>query len=661
MSRLKIQAKQKNVMRQWVVRSVSIFAILITTGLTIFFLAEKEDAFAKPGNGNSSKVDTDKDGIYDIDDEDDDNDGIPDTTESIIIVKQFINGSFEEGPFPSTTGMYSDALVNGWTATVSGKKIEIWKSGASNIIAPHGNYFCEVNSTDKGMIYQDITVTTDDVIEYSFYHRGRNGKDELEVLIGPTNKLKKEMKAKTDNNGWKRYTGSYKVPKNTTTLRFAFSAKKSHGKVDSEGNFIDHINLKIVESEDVDFDGDGIPNRLDLDSDNDGIYDVVEAGGIDPDGDGMIGSGKISDKDKDGLADEVDADYSSGTPLPVYDTDGDTKKDYVDFDSDGDGIVDMVEACETDQFTALSGSDSDGDGIDNVFDQSKAAIVLADTDNDGSPDYLDLDSDGDGISDAIEAFDVNADGQIDVIFSNGDYDADGVDNTIDVDSTSQTNIGGSENDQSPLDFPKVNSSSTEPNWRLNTSSANLPIDLLSFMANEDNGDVKIIWQTASEINNDYFIIERSYSGFHYEAIGTWQGSGTSNQLVKYEYVDEKPRVGVIYYRLTQVDFDGKSETFTPVSISLEKAQVIFEIDKVYPNPFYNQFTVRFIAQEEAKLEVKVYDNRGVLVINRIEYAYEGTNEFQVVDERNLKPGFYYCFIQSETQRSKGIKIIKTKP
>jgi hypothetical protein len=658
MSRLKIEVKQKTSMRQIVVRSASLLAILLAIGFTIYFLTDKENAIAGPGN-SSANIDSDGDGIKDKNDFDDDNDGIPDSLETIYRVKQFINGGFEEGPYPSSYGIYNQNLIKGWTSTAGGNVIEIWKDGFSGVSAPHGQYFCELNSTSAGMIYQDIVVQSGDHIEYSFYHRGRAGKDEMEIHLGPTNKLKKHHKAKTNNTAWKFYRKKYKVPNNTTVLRVAFVAKKTHGNNNSVGNFLDEVKIRIIETEDIDFDGDGIPNRLDLDSDNDGIYDVIEAGGTDPDGDGIIGTGSISDSDNDGWDNSVDPD-NSGTPLAVYDSDNDGNRDFTDFDADGDGIVDLVEGRNTPDFITLTGNDSDNDGIDNVFDQSKSTYTLADTDNDGTPDYLDLDSDGDGISDAIEAYDSDTDGQMDITLSNGDYDADGLDNAVDTDSTSYINSGGSENDQEPLDFPKASSSSTEPLWRMGSSSSNLPIELTSFEATVEENNVFLKWETATELNNDYFTIERSYNGIHYEIIGELKGAGTSNASNSYDFVDSKARPGLIYYRLTQTDFDGKSETFTPINVSLKYIQKPLEIDRVFPNPFSEKFTIEFTCESSENITISLYNSYGQLVIKKEEFVQEGWNQITVQDDRGLKPGYYFCIINSSKQKSKSVKLIKTK-
>jgi len=94
----------------------------------------------------------------------------------------------------------------------------------------------------------------------------------------------------------------------------------------------------------------------------------------------------------------------------------------------------------------------------------------------------------------------------------------------------------------------------------------LPITLIKFEC-ESIGDNNIIlnWVTASEINNDYFILESSRDGYNWHMLAKVNGSGNSTETRNYSYVDDNGGYGVTYYRLTQVDYDGKSETFNIVS------------------------------------------------------------------------------------------------
>ncbi len=230
-----------------------------------------------------------------------------------------------------------------------------------------------------------------------------------------------------------------------------------------------------------DTDGDGIPDYLDLDSDNDGIPDLIEAGGTDTDGDGLVDDAcnvpATCDVDGDGLMDSADAVDDSanpnptaglaGTTLPITDTDSDGNPDFQDLDSDNDGINDITEAGipDTDNDgivdninpngTLINDADSDGfdDGLDpndnntaGTGDGSGTPVTPADTDEDGFPDFQDLDSDNDGINDIVESGNAAADADGDGIADNPttDTDGDGIPDSIDDAPADFGDAGGSE-------------------------------------------------------------------------------------------------------------------------------------------------------------------------------------------------------------------------
>ncbi|MDI9882623.1 hypothetical protein [Flectobacillus longus] len=187
----------------------------------------------------------------------------------------------------------------------------------------------------------------------------------------------------------------------------------------------------------ADLDGDGVPNSLDLDSDNDGINDVIEAGGVDADNDG-IADGTV------GLTGiPTSANQITGTVPP--DSDLDTRTNPYDLDSDNDGINDIIESGNPALIDAngdgiVDGTDPDGDGIVGAADGSSSRGDSSDptpinTDGTGLPDYLDTDSDEDGLSDLLESgiasaatLDLNRDGRVDLIT---DLDGDGIVTPVD--------------------------------------------------------------------------------------------------------------------------------------------------------------------------------------------------------------------------------------
>jgi hypothetical protein len=176
-----------------------------------------------------------------------------------------------------------------------------------------------------------------------------------------------------------------------------------------------------------DSDEDGVEDQRDRDSDNDGIPDVTEAGGDDADGDGIIGSGMPN----------VDASGVAGGALVPVDTDGDGIEDQRELDADNDGISDLVEAggIDSDEDGLVDGFvDLDGDGYDDGL--GITPLLPPDSDLDGVPDYQDRDdSDNDGIVDEQDRDDDN-DGIPDLLEGDGrvDTDNDGVPDSLDLDS-----------------------------------------------------------------------------------------------------------------------------------------------------------------------------------------------------------------------------------
>ena len=182
-----------------------------------------------------------------------------------------------------------------------------------------------------------------------------------------------------------------------------------------------------------DWDGDSVPDWHDLDSDQDGILDVVEAGytASDSDQDGRIddGNGNVPAVNSDGIPPVIDVNGTGvGIPLPI-DWDSDGVPDWHDLDSDNDGILDVVEAGYIASDSDQDGRIDDGngnipavnaDGIAPIINVNGTGIGIPlpiDWDTDGVPDWHDLDSDNDGILDVIEGgyqgSDTNLDGHID--------------------------------------------------------------------------------------------------------------------------------------------------------------------------------------------------------------------------------------------------------
>jgi hypothetical protein len=110
----------------------------------------------------------------------------------------------------------------------------------------------------------------------------------------------------------------------------------------------------------------------------------------------------------------------------------------------------------------------------------------------------------------------------------------------------------------------------------------LPVTWLSFNGRTERGGNYLTWSTASELNNDYFEVQRSIDGQNFEVIGYVQGNGTTSMQSNYAFIDKEPSVGYNYYRLRQVDFDGTDDFSRTIVINTTGEG--FGSLKVFPNP-----------------------------------------------------------------------------
>jgi hypothetical protein len=121
------------------------------------------------------------------------------------------------------------------------------------------------------------------------------------------------------------------------------------------------------------------------------------------------------------------------------------------------------------------------------------------------------------------------------------------------------------------------------------NGATLPVELLNFDAQFEDGVVKILWTTASETNNDYFTIEKSLDGINFEALTMVPGAGNSNHFISYTAIDKNPLQGTSYYRLKQTDFNGAYEIFEPVVVKNDASGTADSASlTVFPNPSNGQ-------------------------------------------------------------------------
>jgi len=187
-----------------------------------------------------------------------------------------------------------------------------------------------------------------------------------------------------------------------------------------------------------------------------------------------------------------------------------------------------------------------------------------------------------------------------------------------------------------------------------TVSTSLPIELLYFDAKVDNGNTHLTWSTATELNNDYFQIERSTEGRSFEATGRVDGAGTSYEVLAYAFTDDKPLPGWNYYRLKQVDFDGQY-AYSPVrAVLMGQTNAVSDRLAFFPNPAGHEIFVQSPTNPSPGDQLEIFDQFGRLVLQ-----LQATEALETpLDLSALPAGLYVARLQSATGFSTGTFLVK---
>jgi len=171
----------------------------------------------------------------------------------------------------------------------------------------------------------------------------------------------------------------------------------------------------------------------------------------------------------------------------------------------------------------------------------------------------------------------------------------------------------------------------------------LPVEFISFTAHAIDDNIKIDWATASELNNDYFVIEYGTNGA-FEELTRVFGAGTTSEKQEYSFLHENVDNGTHYYRLKQVDFDGKYEYTDLVSV-----QLIYGDDlMVYPTVVEKSFTIQSDEEDMTGTQYEIYDITG-----RAIQSGDLTETTTVIDAERWEQGHYIVRI-----RQNGESVIK---
>lgn len=167
----------------------------------------------------------------------------------------------------------------------------------------------------------------------------------------------------------------------------------------------------------------------------------------------------------------------------------------------------------------------------------------------------------------------------------------------------------------------------------------LPVELVTFKAEPAQDKVRLYWETFSEINHDYFSVEKSLDGTSFYELGTIRGTGDSFNKKSYSYIDPVPVAGVNYYRLKQVDYDGRQSKSPVVSVKFS-AETACRVFPAFPT---DHVTIQFPEKPGAVRTVTLIDSSGRILR---QWMVEPGERQQQISTGGLLPGSYFLRIET---------------
>ncbi len=181
------------------------------------------------------------------------------------------------------------------------------------------------------------------------------------------------------------------------------------------------------------------------------------------------------------------------------------------------------------------------------------------------------------------------------------------------------------------------------------------VELLGFEGENTPKGNLLKWQTASEENNEYFKLMHSTDGLHFEEINRQRGAGNSQATLSYQYLDVTASEGLNYYRLDQVDSDGKESSST--ILVLENLPTDISILDVYPNPATTFLNVQFESLLDQPTQMNVYNTQGSLIESMLIQTNKGLNQINL-DIADLMTGLYFIELTNDNTLIQRTRFVK---
>lgn len=171
----------------------------------------------------------------------------------------------------------------------------------------------------------------------------------------------------------------------------------------------------------------------------------------------------------------------------------------------------------------------------------------------------------------------------------------------------------------------------------------LPVTLLGFTAECGENYSMLEWFTSSEINNDYFIVEKSNQTFDFKPIGIVNGNGNSSTINRYQFQDFEDKNEVVYYRLKQVDFNGEYEYSNIVALN-KCIDTEYNIENIYFNN--NEIVIDYHTNKTTDVLINVFDSQGKLVFHQNSELFQSRNKTKIQMSNFINGSIYFVNISS---------------
>jgi hypothetical protein len=195
----------------------------------------------------------------------------------------------------------------------------------------------------------------------------------------------------------------------------------------------------------------------------------------------------------------------------------------------------------------------------------------------------------------------------------------------------------------------INAGYDSPQKRWDSAAVILvvPVELSSFIASVNENDVTLSWQTATELNNSGFDVERTEANEEWEKIGFVSGNGTTTEIHTYTFSDKDVPAGTYNYRIKQIDYDGTFEYFELEQLISISPPDNFSLLQNYPNPFNPGTTIKFVINKKSNVTLTIFNSIGEDVLTLVNEEKVVGNYEVNFNASGFTSGIYYYKLQTD--------------